>query len=78
MSAFVDENDFGYRLLSDTEREVSSAFGAKKSEDEKWNDWPRRISYLIDPEGKIAKCYRVDDVGTHPEDVLRDLKDLAG
>ena len=37
----------------------------------------KRLSYLIDPEGVIAKSYEVGDVNTHPQEVLADLRDLA-
>ena len=36
----------------------------------------KRFSYLIDPEGVIAKSYEVGDVNAHAETVLRDLRDL--
>ena len=34
---------------------------------------PARISYLIDPEGKVAKVYGKVVPGDHPDEVLRDL-----
>jgi peroxiredoxin len=35
---------------------------------------PRRITYLIDPQGRIARAYEVTDVRTHPDEVLADLR----
>ena len=35
--------------------------------------YPARISYLIDPEGKIAKVYGKVVPADHPDEVLRDL-----
>ena len=39
-------------------------------------NFAKRYSYLIDPEGTIAKSYEVKDVNTHADTVLRDLRDL--
>lgn len=36
----------------------------------------KRYSYLIDPEGIIAKGYEVTDVNAHAETVLSDLRAL--
>jgi peroxiredoxin len=36
-----------------------------------------RISYLIDPEGRVAKAYEVSDPAGHPAEVLDDLRELA-
>ena len=33
----------------------------------------KRISYLIDPEGKVQKAYATVKTGEHPEQVLGDL-----
>lgn len=35
--------------------------------------FPQRVSYLIGPDGVIAKAYGVTDVGEHASTVLRDL-----
>ena len=36
----------------------------------------KRRTYLIDPEGRIAKAYRVTDIPAHPLQVLEDLRAL--
>jgi len=38
----------------------------------------KRVSYLIGPDGTIAKSYEVGDVGVHAEMVLTDLRALTG
>lgn len=73
----MQEEGFDFPLLTDPDRSVSGLYDAKKGEDEKWSDWPRRVSYLVTPDGKIARSYKVDDVGTHPEQVLKDLEELV-
>ena len=52
---------------------MGEAYGAKKGPDEQFPDFPRRITYLIDPEGIIVRAYVVTDVKTHPDEVLADL-----
>ena len=39
-------------------------------------NFAKRYSYLIDPDGVIAKSYEVADVNVHAETVLRDLRGL--
>jgi peroxiredoxin len=39
-------------------------------------NYAKRYSYLIDPEGIIAKSYEVADVNAHADMVLRDLREL--
>ena len=39
--------------------------------------WAKRRTYLIDPGGVIRKAYRVRDIEGHPEELLRDLRELV-
>jgi len=64
-------------LLCDVDRAVGRAYGAEKGPDEQWPDFPKRVTFLIDPEGTVAKIYEVTDVGTHPDEVLADIQALA-
>ena len=57
---------------------MGTAYGAAKGPDEQYPDFPRRITYLIDPDGRVAKAYTVTDVKSHPDEVLGDLRQLAG
>lgn len=76
--AFAEENDFPFRLLSDADRKVGEAYGAKRPDDHEWAAVPRRLTFLIDPEGKIAKTYVVKEIAAHPEELLHDLEVLTG
>lgn len=38
---------------------------------------PRRVSYLIDPRGRVARAYVVQDVAKHADAVLADLEVLV-
>ncbi len=77
---FAESEGFPYPLLSDPDKTMGAAYDACRQEGEKYFDAgiPRRISYLIDPQGKIAKAYDVEndglDLASHAEAVLADIK----
>ncbi len=73
---FAQNNGFPFRLLSDVDRTVGELYETKRSPDERSPDQAKRRTYLIDPEGRIAKAYRVTDIGAHAEEVLRDFEAL--
>jgi len=56
------------------DRAVGRLYGAEKGADEQYPDFPKRITFLIDPEGVVANVYEVTDVGTHPDEVLADIR----
>jgi peroxiredoxin Q/BCP len=68
--AFREKFDFPYDLLCDEDRTVSMTYGAAESADQ---GYPARISYLLDPDGRVAKAYPKVDAASHPEQVLQDL-----
>ncbi len=73
--AFREKNGFPFNLLSDEDRSVSMSYGAAK----KPRQWfARRISYLIDPEGRIARVYEKVKAGKHADEVLATLDELGG
>ena len=47
-----------------------------RPEGEPFPDFPKRMSYLIDPHGVIQRVYTVTDVAGHAGEVLDDLRDL--
>ncbi len=65
--AFAEKFSFPYPLLCDTERDIGVKYGAADSADAKA---AKRISYLIDPEGKIAKAFDQVNPEEHPAEVL--------
>ena len=72
--AFREKNAFPFDLLCDEDRSVSMRYGAAK----KPRQWfARRISYLIDPEGHIARVYEKVRPGRHPDEVLAALDELG-
>jgi peroxiredoxin Q/BCP len=73
--AFREKFDFPFRLLSDVSEQVGVLYETRAPGTEKVN-FAKRYSYLIDPEGVIAKSYEVTDVNAHAETVLHDLREL--
>ena len=56
---------------------MGEAYQAKRGPEEERNTYARRLSYLIDPEGRIAKSYEVTDIPAHVDEVVSDLRGLA-
>lgn len=71
--AFAEKFSFPFLLLSDPERELGLAYGAADTPDA---GYARRISYLIDPVGKVARVYDPVNPTSHPGQVLEDLAAL--
>ena len=74
--AFALEHSFGYRLLSDVDRSIGTAYEALRPAEDPYPDFPRRVAYLIDPDGIIRKSYEVSDIPVHPGEVFADLREL--
>ena len=72
--AFRDKFDFPFDLLCDEDRSVSMRYGAAESADQ---EYPKRISYLIDPEGRIVRVYGNVVPAEHPAEVLAALEELG-
>jgi len=73
--AFREKFDFPFRLLSDYDEQVGVAYETRDPGTEKVS-FANRLSYLIDPEGNIAKSYKVSEIPAHPAEVLADLYEL--
>jgi thioredoxin-dependent peroxiredoxin len=69
--AFAEKHRLPFPLLSDRTGEVAASYGAL------WSLGPlrltRRHSFLIDPQGRLARIYRDVDVDSHYRQVLDDL-----
>lgn len=64
---FAEKYELPFILLSDPEKKTIGEYHAKGGM------FTRRISYLIDKEGKIAKAYPKVDPATHAGEILKDL-----
>ena len=75
--AFADTEGFGYALISDTDKAIGRSYHAEREPGEDYYDRgvPRRISYLIDPDGRIAAAYDLagQDLDGHAAQVLADI-----
>ena len=72
--AFREGQNFEFRLIADTSREISRVFGAVRPDDHQYKDWPRRLTYLVGPDGTVAGAWEVKDVKAHPDEVLELLR----
>ena len=71
---FAEKYNLPFPLLSDSSGEVASRYGAL-------NNFlviklAKRYTYLINPQGKIAKIYLNIDTSKHSQEIIEDLKTL--
>ena len=67
--AFQEKFNFPFDLLSDPDQVAGAAYGVIQAD----KPYPARFSFLIDPDGKIAKVYDKVVPAEHPDEVLADL-----
>ena len=77
LQAFAEQHGFPFLMLSDADRKVGELYETKRAPDEQSPTNAKRRTYLIDPEGRIARAYRVTDIPAHPDEVLKDLAELG-
>ncbi len=75
--AFRDREYLPFPLLSDETRDVGAAYGVVREPGEPYAEFARRITFLVDPDGIVARVYEVADVAEHAEEVLDDLERLV-
>jgi peroxiredoxin Q/BCP len=69
---FSDKYKLPFTILADEDSKTAKAYGVLR--DYKLIKLASRQSFLIDPEGKIAKHYEKVDPDTHTDEVLADIK----
>jgi len=76
---FADKFDLDFTLLADADHAVAETYGAwvEKSMYGKKYMGVQRATFLIDPEGKIAKVFPKVSPKTHDDVVLAALAELA-
>jgi thioredoxin-dependent peroxiredoxin len=72
-AAFAKKYDFKFPLASDSDHQVSLAYGACTDTRARAAE---RISFLIDEGGKIARVYDQVDPRDHPAKVLAEILDV--
>ena len=74
--AFAEKHSLPFTLLADEGGVVAREYGVLR------NFWvvtlASRQTFLISPDGRIARHYAKVDVNTHSEEVLRDIAALSG
>ena len=73
---FAKVHKLPFTLLSDVSRKVAKSYGVWKPKKVFGREFlgTHRTSFLIDPEGKIAKIYEKVKPKVHAEEVLENLK----
>ncbi|PZD73965.1 Putative peroxiredoxin bcp [Acaryochloris thomasi RCC1774] len=75
---FIEKQTLPFTLLSDPDSEVARAYesyGLKKFMGKEY-DGVYRQTFIIDPQGQLAKIYRKVKPAEHAEQVLQDLETL--
>ncbi|MFA6099032.1 MAG: peroxiredoxin [Patescibacteria group bacterium] len=67
---FSEKYHLPFDLLADPQYEIIKSYGANGL------IFPKRVSFLIDPEGVIKKVYKSVKPAEHAEQVLKDLNEL--
>lgn len=73
-AAFAQKYKLPFPLLADEKGEVAARYGTL-------SDWvvfkyARRYTFVIDPQGRMAKAYRSVDTARHSAEIVADLKQL--
>ncbi len=68
--AFASKHALEFELVADPEGRISRAYGVY---DEK-RRWADRVTFLIDPSGRIARIFRVGKIDDHAAEVLAALR----
>ena len=72
--AFAEKYKLPFSLLSDSKAEVATQYQAVLNLG--LIKFAKRHSFIISPQGKIAKIYRDVDPDRHVKDIMQDLKQL--
>ncbi len=75
--AFAETESFPFALISDSDKSIGRSYHAEREPGEDYYEYglPRRITYLVDPEGQIAAAYDLagQDLDAHAAQVLADI-----
>lgn len=76
---FIKAEKLNFDLLSDESTKMIQKYGAWQQKSMFGNKYMgiQRMSYLIDPKGKVAKVYPKASPSKHAAQVVKDLKELA-
>jgi len=72
---FAQKHKLPFTLLADEHGEVARQYGVLNKIG--FIRWANRVTFLIAPDGKIAKVYKTVDVSQHSAEILNDLQKLV-
>jgi peroxiredoxin Q/BCP len=67
---FIDKFGLGFPMLADPAKEIIDAYGAR----EVLGVAAKRSTFLIDPDGRIARVWTKVDVEGHGQDVIEAIR----
>lgn len=75
-SKFIEKFDLPFDLLADTEKKAVKDYGVYKEKSMYGKQYMgiERTTFLIDPNGNVAKMYRKVKPKGHEEEVLKDIQ----
>ena len=73
--AFAEKYSLPFSILADVEKQTAKDYGVYTKI--ATFEMARRETFLIDPEGRIAKHYEKVNPATHSQEVLEDLRELS-
>ncbi|MDO8549741.1 MAG: redoxin domain-containing protein, partial [Ignavibacteria bacterium] len=62
---FIDDYNLNFPLLSDADKTVTEEYGVLKE-----NGLAKRVTFIVDMEGKIADILEVKDIDSHSDYVF--------
>lgn len=68
---FIDDYGLNFPLLSDYEKNVTKKYGVLSD-----NGVAKRVTFIIDKKGKIAKVFKVTDISSHADEVFEEANRL--
>jgi len=74
---FAADHQLPFTLLADSDKKVARDYGVLHRM-LGLMELARRETFIVDPQGRVAKHYREVDPGSHSKQVLADLKTLQG
>jgi len=74
-ASWAKNQGFAYEVWSDVERELALILGAASKPNQAT---PKRVTRVLDAQGRVVLSYDDVSVGTHPEQVLEDCRKTFG
>jgi peroxiredoxin Q/BCP len=74
-AAFAKKFSYPFPLLCDEKREIGMAYGACENPKD---EYAKRISYVIGPDGRILQAYPKVSPKSHPQEILASLSEASG